>query len=66
MSDVHALTAHSDALFAEHVGDASLGDAVVIADLLSGLADLVAMHNVGDVLGGQEALAAAFWAVLGR
>jgi hypothetical protein len=63
---IHALTADSDTLFAEHVCDASLGDAVPIADPLSGLADLVAVRNVDDVFGGQEAFGAGVWTVLGR
>ena len=60
------MAADSDTLFAQHVCHASLGDAVPIADPLSGFADLVSVHNVDDVFGGQEALGAGIWTVLGR
>lgn len=61
-----ALAADGDALQAEHVGNAGRGDSVVSTDLLSGFTYFVASHAIGDVLGGQEALGAAFWTVLGR
>jgi hypothetical protein len=63
---IQALTADSDALFAEHVGDASLGDAVALADLLGSLSRLVAVHDIGDIVGGQEALRARFRGVPAR
>jgi hypothetical protein len=63
---IHALPADCDALFPEHVGDTGLGDAVLIADLLGGFLSLVPMNDVGDILGGQEAFRARFWAVLAR
>jgi hypothetical protein len=61
-----ALAADSDALLAEHVGDADLGDSVVSTDLLSGFTYFVASHDIGDVLRGQEALGAVFWTAVGR
>jgi hypothetical protein len=61
-----ALAADGDALLAEHVGDAGLGDSVASTDLLSGFAYFVAIHDVSEVLGGQEAFGAGFWTVLGR
>jgi hypothetical protein len=51
-----ALASDADALFAEHVGDTSLGDTVASADLLSGFASCVALHDIGEVLDAQEAL----------
>ncbi len=51
------MPADSDTVLAKHVCHASLGDAVPIADPpLSGFSDLVSVHNVDDVFGGQEAL----------
>lgn len=43
-------------MIAEHGSDAGLGDAVVSTDLLGGVAGFIAMGDVGDVVGGQEAL----------
>jgi hypothetical protein len=53
-----------DTVFAEHDGNASLGDAVASADLLGGLASFVASHDVGYVLGAQEAFGTGFRFVL--
>ncbi len=50
---VQTLAADRDALLTEDRGNTSLGDAVASADLLGGFAGFVAMHDVGDVLGGQ-------------
>lgn len=60
------MAAGSDPLFTKHVCHASLGDAVPIANPLSSFADLVSVHNVDDVFGGQKALRAGIWTVLGR
>jgi hypothetical protein len=57
---IQALTADSDALFAEHVGDASLGDAVALADLLGSPSRLVSVNDIGYIFGGQEAFRARF------
>jgi hypothetical protein len=50
------LTADGDALLAKDRGNSGPGDAVATTDLLSGLTGFVPVHDVGDVLGGQEAL----------
>jgi len=57
---IQALTADSDALFAKHVSDTSLGDAIALADLLGSLSRLVSVHDIGDIFGGQEAFRARF------
>ncbi len=63
---IETTTADSNTLLPKHVCHASLGDAVPIADPLSGIADLVSVHNVDDVFGGQEALGSGIWTVLDR
>ena len=61
-----ALAADGDALFAEHVGDAGLGDSVASADVLSGFTSFVPCHDVGYIFGGQETLRPGFWGILGQ
>jgi len=50
------LAADGDAVFPRDGGNSGLGDAVAIANLVGGFAGFVPMDDVGDVLGGQEAL----------
>jgi len=50
------LAADGDAVFPQGDCGTGFGDAVAITNLLSGLAGFVPMDDVGDALGGQEAL----------
>lgn len=61
-----ALATDGNALLTENTGDGGLGNAVVSADLLGGFAGFVAIDDVGDVGGAQEAFRARFRAVLGN
>jgi len=60
------LAADGDALLTENSGDTGLGDAIDVANLLSGFASFVAVHDIGNILGGQEALRARVSLILGR
>jgi hypothetical protein len=58
------MAADGDALLAEHGSDTGLGDAVASGNLLCCASGLVSPHNVGEVIDGQEALRARWWAVM--
>jgi hypothetical protein len=55
-----ALAADGDALLTEHRGHPGFGDAAASTDLLRRVSGLVFLHDVGDIIGGQEALRAGW------
>lgn len=63
---IQALAAEGATVLAEHGGNASLGDAIAIADLLGGFTGFVQIYDVGDILGGKEAFRARLWAFLAQ
>ena len=63
---IQALAANEDAPRTEHIRNSGLGDAVAMSDLLGSGSRLVPTHNIGHIIGPQEALGARFWAVLGQ
>jgi hypothetical protein len=58
-----ALAAERDALHAKDGGNTGFGDAIQLADQLSSFTGLVPMHDIGDVIGGQEPFRPRFWTI---